>query len=68
MDQFMVDVGDDVIEAGDIATLIGEDSGSRITVEELARHAGTINYEITTRVASRVPRVYVNEIEPSPRP
>jgi alanine racemase len=68
MDQFMVDVGDDLIEAGDIATLIGEDSGSRITAEELARHVGTINYEITTRVASRVPRVYVNEIEPSPRP
>jgi alanine racemase len=64
MDQFMVDVGDADIEVGDVATLIGEDSGTRITAEELADHIDTINYEITTRIASRVPRVYVDEIEP----
>jgi alanine racemase len=53
---------------GDVATLIGEDSGDLITAEELADHIGTINYEITTRIASRVPRIYLNEIEPDRGP
>ena len=61
MDQFMVDVGDATIEVGDTVTLIGTDSGERISAEELAGHVGTINYEITTRIPSRVPRVYLNE-------
>jgi alanine racemase len=58
MDQFMVDVGDADIGVGEIATLMGSDGGEHITAEELARQIGTINYEVTTRVASRVPRVY----------
>jgi alanine racemase len=68
MDQFMVDVGDATAHVGDVATLIGEDSGDLITAEELADHIGTINYEITTRIASRVPRIYLNEIEPDRGP
>ncbi len=68
MDQFMVDVGDASVDVGDIATLIGEDSGDVITAEELADHIGTINYEITTRIASRVPRIYLNQIEPDRGP
>ena len=60
MDQFMVDVGDDEIEVGEIATLIGNDAGDSITAEELAGHTDTINYEITARIPSRVPRVYVD--------
>jgi alanine racemase len=68
MDQFMVDVGDAAVEVGDVATLIGEDSGDLITAEELADHIGTINYEITTRIASRVPRVYLDEVEPDREP
>jgi alanine racemase len=59
MDQFMVDVGDDTVGVGAIATLIGSDGGDRITAEELARHIGTINYEVTTRIPSRVPRVFI---------
>lgn len=59
MDQFMVDVGDDTIGVGAIATLIGSDGDDRITAEELATHIGTINYEVTTRVPSRVPRVFI---------
>lgn len=58
MDQFMVDVGDADAEVGDVATLIGGDGEERITAEELADLVGTINYEITTRIPSRVPRVY----------
>ena len=59
MDQFMVDVGDTEIEVGSVATLIGRDGDDRITTEELAGHIGTINYEVTTRIPSRVPRVFI---------
>lgn len=62
MDQFLVDVGDEPPDVGDIATLIGADGAERISAEELALHLGTINYEIITRIASRVPRVYLNEV------
>lgn len=60
MDQFMVDVGDDTIETGETATLLGADRDDRVTAEELAAHIGTINYEVTARVPSRVPRVYLD--------
>lgn len=59
MDQFMVDVGDEDVETGEVATLLGEDGGDRISAEELAKEIGTINYEVTARIPSRVPRVYV---------
>jgi alanine racemase len=58
MDQFMVDVGDDGVEVGEIATLLGSDGDDRITAEEIATHIGTINYEICSRIPSRVPRIY----------
>jgi alanine racemase len=61
MDQFMVDVGDDRVETGAVATLIGDDGHEGISAEELALHIGTINYEVTTRIPSRVPRVFLNE-------
>ncbi|MDQ3618944.1 MAG: alanine racemase [Actinomycetota bacterium] len=60
MDQFMVDVGDETVEVGDVVTLLGRDGDAAITAEELADEIGTINYEIATRVPSRVPRVYLN--------
>ena len=59
MDQFMVDVGSEDIRAGAIATLLGGDGDDRISAEELAAEVGTINYEITTRIPSRVPRVFL---------
>lgn len=61
MDQFMSDVGSDEIEAGDIATLIGPDGKDSISAEELAVNIGTINYEVTTRIPSRVPRIFFDE-------
>lgn len=61
MDQFMVDVGDADPAVGDTVTLIGAEGGERISAEELAELIGTINYEVTTRIPSRVPRVYLNE-------
>jgi alanine racemase len=62
MDQFMVDVGSADVEPGDIATLIGEQGSEHITAEELGARIGTINYEITSRIPSRVPRLYLNEL------
>lgn len=61
MDQIMVDVGSDDVPVGAVATLIGGDDRDRVTAEELAVHVGTINYEVTTRIPSRVPRIFLNE-------
>lgn len=61
MDQLMVDLGPEQVPVGTIATLIGADGRDRISAEELAVHVGTINYEVTTRIPSRVPRIFLNE-------
>ncbi|HVM36521.1 MAG TPA: alanine racemase [Actinomycetota bacterium] len=61
MDQFMVDVGTSGVAIGDVCTLLGSDGHDRITTEELAEQIGTINYEVTTRIPSRVPRLYVED-------
>jgi alanine racemase len=57
MDQFMVNVGDDDIKAGDEVTLLGDG----IVAEDLARWTGTNEYEVMTNISARVPRVYINE-------
>jgi alanine racemase len=59
MDQFVVDVGDDPVEAGDEAVLFGPGDGGEPTATEWADALGTISYEIVTRVAPRVPRTYL---------
>jgi alanine racemase len=61
MDQFMVDVGKDDVEVGDIVTLVGRDGREHITAEELAETIGTINYEVTSRIGARVPRLYLDD-------
>ncbi len=56
MDQFVVDLGPDSnAKAGDIAEVFGSLGYS---IDDWAAAAGTINYEIVTRIASRVPRIY----------
>ncbi len=45
------------MKTGDKVTLIGGDSSHGVTVEELARHIKTINYEITTRINPLLPRI-----------
>ncbi|MCK9870910.1 alanine racemase [Nocardiopsis dassonvillei] len=61
MDQFVVDVGDDAVEAGEYAVLFGDpgDHPDTPTAEDWARILDTIPYEIVTRVGPRVPREYV---------
>ncbi|MGW1377704.1 alanine racemase [Streptomyces sp. NPDC002446] len=60
MDQFVVDLGGDSAEAGDPAIVFGPGDRGEPTAEDWARAAGTIGYEIVTRIGSRVPRVYVD--------
>ncbi len=57
MDQFMVDVGDDDVNVGDDAILLG----GEITAYDLAKWAGTNEYEVLTNISARVPRVFVAE-------
>jgi len=58
MDNITIDLGPDTdVEPGDEAVLIGSQGDDRIWAEELAARTGTINYEITTAVSRRVPRV-----------
>lgn len=63
MDQFVVDLGpggtdEREPDAGDEAVLFGPGDGGTPTAEDWARAAGTIGYEIVTRIGPRVPRVY----------
>ena len=75
MDQIMVDVTDiKDVKIGDEAVLIGSQGSKtlpsselgrsipvdkKITVEELAKSAGTIPYEIVCWISERVKRVYI---------
>lgn len=60
MDQFMIDVTDiPDVEAGDTATIFGTDGEETISVDEIAKKADTINYEIICNINSRVTRVYM---------
>jgi alanine racemase len=50
------------VKVGDEVILIGEQTGARITAEELAKATGTISYEITCGINRRVPRLYKTDI------
>jgi alanine racemase len=57
MDNVTIDLGAETdVEPGDEAVLIGAQGADAILAEELARRLGTINYEITCGISSRVPR------------
>ena len=61
MDWATIDVTDiDGVEIGTPVTLIGGSGDQAIRAEDLAAHLGTISYEITCGIGSRVPRVYLN--------
>ena len=57
MDNVTVEL-DAPVERGEEAVLIGAQGDERILVEEIARRLGTINYEITCGISTRVPREY----------
>jgi alanine racemase len=60
MDQMMLNATalKALVKPGDIVTLIGGEGDISISVDELARILGTINYEIVCMISNRVPRVY----------
>ena len=64
MDQSLIDVSHfrDRINLGDEVVLIGKQGDKTITADELAGKLGTINYEITTAISNRVPRVPWNAV------
>jgi alanine racemase len=57
MDQFVVDVGADDVKLGDRAILFGDPATGVPSADDWAAAAGTINYEIVTRIGPRVTRV-----------
>jgi alanine racemase len=62
MDQFVVDLGiSSTAKTGDEVIVFGDGSGGEYTVDEWAKAANTINYEIITRIGPRVPRIYSRE-------
>ena len=62
MDLTVVNIsGSDGVEPGDVATLIGESGTESITVDEVARLAGTISYEVLTGLAPRLPRIWLDD-------
>lgn len=65
MDGLTVDLGDghDVTYADEFV-LIGEQMGARIDADEVAAQRRTINYEVTTALRDRLPRVHLPEVVP----
>jgi alanine racemase len=58
MDNITIDLGPDTdVSVGDPATLIGSQGSERIACEEVAKRLATINYEVTTAISPRVPRL-----------
>ncbi len=65
MDQLMVDVTDiPQVQIGDHAVLIGRSGAEAITVDDMAKWVGTINYEIICGISRRIPRVYYRQGKP----
>lgn len=61
MDQFVLDVGNDQVAAGDTVTIFGDPAAGVPSADDLAVAADTINYEIVTRMGGRFKRVYLGE-------
>jgi alanine racemase len=60
MDGLTVDIGEiDGVTYADEFVLIGEQEGTRITADQVAVERRTINYEVTTALRERLPRVHL---------
>jgi alanine racemase len=63
MDGITVDLGDlDDVTYADEFVLIGEQMRARIDADEVAAQRRTINYEVTTALRDRLPRVHLPEV------
>src|SRR4051794_12829401 len=56
MDQLVIDLGDDEVPVGEPVTVFGDPATGVPSAAEWADWAGTINYEIVTRIGPRVER------------
>jgi alanine racemase len=63
MDQFVVDVDDHPVAVGDRAVLFGDPATGAPSADDWADAAGTIGYEIVTRLGRRVTRTTVRSLE-----
>ena len=61
MDQLVLDLGEAEVAVGEEAVLWGDPATGAPSAEEWAEWAGTIGYEIVTRVGGRAERVAVDE-------
>nr|MDP9121706.1 alanine racemase [Acidobacteriota bacterium] len=59
MDMTLLDVTGTGAEPGDEVVLLGRQGGEEISAAELARHAGTISWEILCHLGLRLPRRYL---------
>ncbi len=60
MDLTMIDVGHiPGVAMEDEVVILGRQKNAVITAEEIAELLGTINYEITSAITARVPRIYL---------
>ncbi|MEY4494434.1 MAG: hypothetical protein RL570_549 [Actinomycetota bacterium] len=59
MDQFVLDVGNDKVAAGDLVTIFGDPAAGVPSADDLAAACDTINYEIVTRMGGRFRRSYL---------
>ena len=62
MDQFVLDVGNDNVIAGDLVTIFGDPASGVASADDLAAACDTINYEIVTRMGGRFRRSYLGEV------
>jgi len=69
MDQVVLDLGPGATErAGDRVVLFGDPARDEPSAQDWAELAGTIGYEIVTRLGSRVPRVHQDGPPAGPAP
>jgi len=62
MDQFVVDVGDDPVQAGETAILWGPGTAGEPTAQDWATALDTIHYELVSRVGGRMARRYLSSV------
>ncbi len=60
MDQFVVDMGDDPVQAGEMAVLWGPGTNGEPTAQDWATALDTIHYELVSRVGGRMTRRYLS--------
>jgi alanine racemase len=63
MDQFVIDVKDEPVKAGDLVTIFGDPAAGVPSADDWADGANTINYEIVTRMGGRFKRRYLGAVE-----